>query len=53
MVDEKTLMEIYKLATEKKYNFLFINLRARNADHLFNWSLDKRYIVSRMLEDQM
>ena len=53
MVDKKTLMEIYKLATDQKYNFLFINLLAADADHMFYWNLDKRIIVSRMLDDQM
>ena len=52
MVDKKTLMEIYKLATDQKYNFLFINLLAADADHMFYWNLDKRIIVSKMLEDQ-
>ncbi len=48
MVDKKTLMEIYYIATEKKYNFLYINLLANDADHMFYWGLDKRMIVSEL-----
>ena len=52
MVDKKTLMEIYKIATDQKYNFLYINLLAADADHMFYWNLDKRLIVSNMREDE-
>ena len=51
MVDKKTLMRMYEIATEKKYNFLYINLLAGDADHMFYWNLDKRLIVSKMIED--
>ena len=51
MVDKKTLMRMYEIATEKKYNFLYINLLAGDADHMFYWNLDKRLIVSQMEED--
>ena len=51
MVDKKTLMRMYEIATEKKFNFLYINLRAADADHMFYWNLDKRLIVSQMEED--
>ncbi|MDA8582769.1 hypothetical protein N9L68_01020 [bacterium] len=48
MVDKKTLMELYKTATEQKYNFLYINHLAGDADHMFYWNLDKRFTVSDM-----
>ena len=51
MVDKKTLMRMYEIATEKKFNFLYINLLASDADHMFYWNLDKRLIVSKMLEE--
>ena len=51
MVDKKTLMRMYEIATEKKYNFLYINLLAGDADHMFYWNLDKRLIVSQMGEE--
>ncbi|MDA8583153.1 hypothetical protein N9L68_02945 [bacterium] len=48
MVDKKTLVELYMTATEKKYNFLNINLLARDADHMFYWNIDTRLIVRQM-----
>ena len=51
MVDKKTLMRMYEIATEKKFNFLYINLLAGDADHMFYWNLDKRLIVSQMGEE--
>ena len=51
MVDKNILMRMYEIATEQKYNFLYINLLAADADHMFYWNLDKRLIVSRMLEE--
>ena len=47
MVDKKTLMRMYEIATENNYNFLYINLLAGYADHMFYWNLDTRLIVSR------
>ena len=41
MVDKKTLMQIYKIATDQKYNFLYTNLLAADADHMFYWNLTK------------
>ena len=51
MVDKKTPMRMYEIATEKKYNFLYINLLAGDAGHMFYWNLDKRLIVRQMGED--
>ena len=51
MVDKKSLIRMYEIATEKKFNFLYINLLAGDADHMFYWNLDKRLIVSQMEED--
>ena len=51
MVDKKTLMRMYEIATEKKFNFLYINLLASDADHMFYWNLDKSLIVSQMIEE--
>ena len=52
MVDKKTLMQMCEIATEEKYIFLYINLLGNDADHMFYWNLDKRLIVSKMVEDQ-
>ena len=51
MVDKKTLMRMYEIATDRKFNFLYINLLAGDADHMFYWNLDKRLIVSQMGEE--
>ena len=51
MVHKKTPMRMYEIATEEKYHFLYINLLGNDADHMFYWDLDKRLIVSRMVDD--
>ena len=50
MVDRKTLKAMYDQATEAKYNFLYINLLASDADHMFYWNLDQRFEPSAMTE---
>ena len=52
MGEKKTLMRVYGIATEEKYKFLYINMLGNDADHMFHWNLDKRLIVSRMVDDQ-
>ncbi|MDA8583818.1 hypothetical protein N9L68_06275 [bacterium] len=51
MVDKNTFMDLYKTATENKYNFLYINLLATAVDHMLYWDIDKIFTVSDM--DQM
>ena len=48
MDNKKTLMHMYEIATEKKFNFLYINLLASDADYMFYWNLDKIFIVSQL-----
>ena len=48
LVDRKTLKPIYGTATAEKFNFLIIDLLAKDVDHMFYWNLDKRMIVSEM-----
>ena len=50
MVDKKTLIQMYELATKDKFNFLYINLLANDADHMFYWNFTKRLVPS-SLED--
>ena len=50
MADKKTLMRMYGIATDEKYNFLYINMSGNDADHIFYWNLDRRLIVSRMVD---
>ena len=48
MVDRKTLKAMYDQATEQKFNFLLINLLAKDIDHMFYWNLDQRFEPSTM-----
>ena len=51
MVDRKTLMSMYQEATRDKYSFLFVNLLADDAEHMFYWGLDKRLVPTAQAED--
>ena len=46
MVDKKTLIQMYDIATKDKYNFLYISLLANDVDHMFFWNFDKRLVPS-------
>ena len=35
LIDRKTLLNIYNLATDEPYSFLFVNLRARSVNNMF------------------
>ena len=51
MVDKKTLIQMYDIATKDKYNFLYINLMASDVDNMFFWNFDKRLVPS-SIEDK-
>ena len=46
MVEKKTLIQMYDIATKEKFNFLYINLLANDVDHMFYWNVDKRLVPS-------
>ena len=48
LVDKKTLHEIYQDAVSEPFNFLFVNLLAKDTDHMFYSGFDKRYVISDM-----
>ena len=48
MVDRRSLKAMYDQATEEKYNFLMIDLLAKDVDHMFYWNLDQRFEPSTM-----
>ena len=50
MVDKKTLIQMYDIATKDKYNFLYINLLANDVDNMFFWNFDKRLVPSSIEE---
>ena len=50
MVDKKTLIQMYDIATKEKYNFLYINLLANDVDNMFFWNCYKRLLPSSIEE---
>ena len=45
LMDKKTLLDIYNMATSEPYSFLFVNLRAKNKNEIFHVRFDKRIEV--------
>jgi hypothetical protein len=41
-VVDKTLLEIYNMATSEPYSFLYVNLRAKNKNDMFWIKFNKR-----------
>ena len=44
LIDKKTLLEMYQLATSEPYSFWYINLVAKTKDDMFFIRLEKRMI---------
>ena len=42
VVDKKTLMQIYNMATSEPYSFLYVNLRAKTKNGIFHIRFDKK-----------
>ena len=42
ITDKKTILQIYSLATDEPYSFLYVNLRARKKNEIFHIRFDKR-----------
>ena len=42
MIDKKTLLEIYKLATKEAYSFLYVKLNAKSLDNMFMINFNSR-----------
>ena len=45
LVDRKTLMEMYKIATAMRHSFLYVNL-LNERDQLFYKNFDQRFVLS-------
>ena len=45
--DKKTLLEMYKVATNDPYSFLYVNLVAKKKEDMFFVRFDKKMIVNR------
>jgi len=46
MKDKKKLLEIYTLATEQPYSFLYVNLLAKTVNNMFYINFDKKIEIS-------
>ena len=42
LIDKKTLLEIYNLATSEPFSFLYVNLRTKKNNDIFHIRFDKR-----------
>ena len=46
MIDNKTLLDIYKLATKEAYSFLYVKLNAKSLDNMFMINYNKRIKIT-------
>ena len=46
LVDKKTLLEIYKTATEQAYSFLYVRLNAKKLDDTFMINFNKKIKIT-------
>lgn len=46
MIDKKTLMDIYKMATEQPYSFLYVKLNAKKLDDTFMINFNKKIKIT-------
>ena len=49
--DTKTLLQIYRLATEEPYSFLYIKLNAKNKKDMFYIRLDKKISFGEVIHE--
>ena len=49
LVDAKTLMSMYRAAVSRPYGFLYINLLAKDLDHMFYSSFLSRFQLASLL----
>ena len=45
VLDKKTLLELYHLATSEPYCFLYVKLTAKNRNEMFYQSFTKRFMI--------
>lgn len=46
LADKKTLMELYRMATEEPYSFLYIRLTAKRKEDMFFIRFDKKLVIT-------
>ena len=49
VVGKKELFEIYKLATDEPYSFLYINLRASKVNEMYHIGFNKKIIIEKLI----
>ena len=45
LIDKKSLMEIYSLATDEPFSFLTVDLTAKKKDNIFMVKFDKKITI--------
>jgi len=45
LIDKKTMMEIYKKATDEQYSFLYVDLTAKDLNNMFMVKFEKRIMI--------
>ena len=45
VLDKKTLLELYNIATAEPYSFLYVKLTAKNRDEMFYHNFTKRFMI--------
>jgi hypothetical protein len=48
LIDAKTLMAMYRAAVERHYGFLYVDLLAKDIDHMFYSSFSSRFVPSQL-----
>ena len=48
LIDKKTLMELYQLATAEAYSFLYVKLNEKKRNDMFYINFSKKLIVEDM-----
>ena len=52
LVDKDRLFSAYKAAVSEPYGFLYINLLAKDIDHMFYSGFNKRFVMTDAGEDE-
>ena len=53
LIDKRTLLEIYNIATEEPYSFLYVKLNAKKRDDMFYVKYDKKISIIEQTYDDM
>jgi len=45
IADKRTILQIYTMATDEPYSFLYVNLRAKSKNDIFHIRIDKKIMI--------